>query len=96
MALESTLNTFVYILNFAFIIFVGWIVHIFLQMVLASWGHKRAKEKWIVLINTPFMQLIGIRWVSAIALVGSSVHLLLLIYMLLASLVLGRPIVLDN
>jgi len=89
-------NIFAYILNFAFILFVGWIVHVFLQIVLASWGHKKAKEKWIMLIKTPFMQLIGIRWISAIALVGSSVHLLLLVYILLASLVLGRPIVLDN
>ena len=76
--------------------FTGWVAWIVFQITLAAWGHTKAKEKWIVLVNTPFMQLVGIRWISIIALTGTSIHFLLLVFMFVASLILGRPIVLDS
>ena len=90
------MHTLGYILNLVFMAFSGWIAWVFFQLTLAAWGHARAKEKWIALAKTPFMQLVGIRWISVIALVGTSMHFLLLVLVFVASLILGRPIVLDS
>ena len=90
------MHIFAYILNVSFVVFISWVVWVFLQMTLASWGHRAAKDKWIDLVNTPFFQLVGVKWISAIALVGSSIQLLILLYMLIASLLLGRPIALEG
>ena len=85
-----------YILNVGAILLFGWISWALLQMVLASWGHRKAKEKWVAMVNTPFGQLIGIKWVSAIAFIGSSLQVILLLLVLLASLILGKPVVIHN
>jgi hypothetical protein len=38
-----------------------WII---LQLTLAAWESKKAKEHWVSIVNTPMMQLIKIKWLS--------------------------------
>jgi hypothetical protein len=50
---------------------IGLVINLFIflafyQLTLAAWGSNKAKEKWVLIVDTPVMQLIKIKWLSAI------------------------------
>ena len=69
------------------------LLRIFLQMAYAAWGNKRAKENWIVMVNTPYFQIIGAKWLSAVLVGGTAFQLILLIVLLGISIYLGKPVI---
>lgn len=85
-------NYFVHGLGLVFYFFIFWL---FLQLTYASWGSKRAKRQWVALVRTPFMQFIGIKWLSAILVIVVSLQILLVVTMLGLSAYTGKPITFD-
>ena len=66
---------------------------VFLQMAFAAWGNKRAKEKWIALVNTPYFQLIGVKWISAFLVGAVAIQIVLTIFALGLSIYTGKPMI---
>jgi hypothetical protein len=62
-------------------------------MAFAAWGSKRAKEKWIAMVNTAYFQLIGVKWISAFLVGAVVVQIVLTIFMLGFSLYTGKPMI---
>ncbi len=85
-------NYFTHGVGLVFYFFVLWV---FLQLAYASWGCKRASAKWTALVRTPFMQLIGIRWISAILVIVISLQIMLVITILGVSAYTGKPITFE-
>ncbi len=83
---------FVHAIGLVFYFFLLWL---FLQMAHASWGTRWAAPKWIAMVNTPFMRLIGIKWLSAVLVVAVAAQIILVIFMLGVSAWTGRPISFD-
>lgn len=86
-------NYFTHGVGLVFYFFVLWV---FLQLAYASWGCKRASAKWTALVSTPFMQLIGIRWISAILVIVISLQIMLVVTMLGVSAYTGKPITFES
>ena len=81
-----------YIVHGIGLVFYFFLLWLSLQMAYASWGSKRARPEWIAMVNTPFMRLIGIRWLSALLVVAVSLQIVLVIGMLGISAYTGKPI----
>ena len=82
-------HSFTHGLGLVFYFFLLWL---FLQMSFASWGSKRASAKWIALVRTPFMQKIGIKWLSPVLAAAVALQIGLVVFMLGMSAWTGRPI----
>ena len=54
-------------LGFVMNLVIFWIIY---QITLAAWESKKAKEHWVVIVNSPMMQLIKIKWLSALLFVA--------------------------
>lgn len=77
------------------LVFYFFLLWLFLQLSYASWGSRRASAKWIALVRTPFMQKIGIRWLSVILVLAVVLQIGLVVFMLGFSAWTGRPITLP-
>jgi hypothetical protein len=84
-----------YLVNGIGLVFYFYILWLLLQLAYASWGSRRAKAKWIALVRTPFMQIIGIKWLSAFLVVVVSLQIILVVSMLGISAYSGKPITFD-
>ena len=83
---------FVHGIGLVFYFFLLWL---FLQMARAAWGTRRASPNWVAMVNTPFMRLIGIKWLSVILCIAIAAQIALVIFMLGVSAWTGRPISFD-
>ena len=90
--MNTTEHSFAHFLGLVFYFFIFWW---FLQLTYAAWGSRRARPGWIALVNTRFMQSIGIKWVSAICALAAAVQIMLVIIMLGVSAYTGKPIRFD-
>ena len=77
------------------LVFYFFLMWLSLQMAYASWGSRRATGKWIALVNTPFMRLIRIKWISALLVIVIAAQIVLVVSMLGISAYTGRPITFD-
>lgn len=84
-----------YVVHGMGLVFYFFLLWLFLQLAYASWGSKRAKEKWLLFVSTPFMQLIRIKWLSLFLVIAVSLQIVLVVSMLAISSYTGRPIVFD-
>jgi hypothetical protein len=82
-------HSFTHGLGLVFYFFLLWL---FLQLSYAAWGSRRASAKWIALVRTPFMQKIGIKYLSVILAVAVALQIGLVVFMLGMSAWTGRPI----
>jgi hypothetical protein len=53
-----------------------WIIF---QITLAAWESKKAKEHWVAIVNTPMMQLVKIKWLSALLFVAIVFQLVMMV-----------------
>ncbi len=81
-----------YVTHGAGLVLYFFLLWVCLQLAYASWGCKRATEKWIAMVNTPFMQRLRIKWLSTFLVIVVSAQILLVISMLGISAYTGNPI----
>lgn len=85
-------NYFAHGMGLVFYFFLLWL---FLQLAYASWGSRRARAQWIALVRTPFMQFIGIKWISLVVVIAVALQIMLVVSMLAISAYTGNPITFD-
>jgi len=81
-----------YIIYISGLLLNGYILWVFLQLTLASWGSNKAKDSWCAIVKTPFMQLIVVKWLSICLLIALTLHILLLLFLVTNSFYTGIPI----
>lgn len=86
------MDAYIYLIYAVGLLFNGYLFWALLQLALASRGSARASEKWIAIVSTPFMQLIGIRGLSCVLAVAMGFQLVVLMFLVAVSVYTGEPI----
>lgn len=86
------MNIYLYIAYIFGFLVNSYIFWAFLQLALASWGSNKASEKWVMIVNTPSMQLIPIKWLSLVFSVAMAIQLFGLLILISISFYTGEPI----
>ena len=72
-----------------FNVYIFWVLY---QLYLAAWGKPKAKEQWLTVVKTPFIQIFPIKPISLILLIAITVQVTMLLILTSISIYTGEPI----
>jgi hypothetical protein len=81
------------ILGLLFNIYIFWIIY---QLYLAAWAKRKAKEKWLTVVKSPFFQIFPIKPISLILFIALTIQVAMLLILTGVSIYTGNPISIEG